>query len=41
MPQVPNFGKVERLIGYQPTRPHDEILESVIVYFRESPLGAL
>jgi UDP-glucose 4-epimerase len=35
--RVPDIGKVERLIGYRPTKSLDEILKSVIEYFRDSP----
>jgi UDP-glucose 4-epimerase len=35
--RVPDIGKVERLIGYRPTKSLDEILMSVIEFFRDSP----
>ncbi|MGP0067058.1 MAG: GDP-mannose 4,6-dehydratase [Isosphaeraceae bacterium] len=35
--RVPDIGKIERLIGYRPTKSLDEILESVIEFFRDSP----
>ena len=35
--RVPDIGKVERLIGYRPTKSLDEILKSVIEFFRDSP----
>jgi nucleoside-diphosphate-sugar epimerase len=35
--RVPDIGKVERLIGYRPTKSLDEILQSVIEFFRDSP----
>jgi UDP-glucose 4-epimerase len=35
--RVPDIGKVERLIGYRPTRSLDEILKGVIEFFRDSP----
>jgi UDP-glucose 4-epimerase len=35
--RVPDIGKIERLIGYRPTRSLDEILRSVIEFFRDSP----
>jgi UDP-glucose 4-epimerase len=39
--RVPDIGKIGRLIGYRPTKSLDEILESVIEFFRDSSLGAL
>jgi UDP-glucose 4-epimerase len=39
--RVPDISKVERLIGYRPTKSLDEILESVIAFFRDSSPGAL
>jgi UDP-glucose 4-epimerase len=35
--RVPDLGKVGRLIGYRPTRSLDQILESVIAFFRDAP----
>jgi UDP-glucose 4-epimerase len=35
--RVPDIGKVERLIGYRPTKSLDEILQGVIEFFRDSP----
>jgi UDP-glucose 4-epimerase len=35
--RVPDIGKIERLIGYRPTKSLDEILKSVIEFFRDSP----
>jgi UDP-glucose 4-epimerase len=35
--RVPDIGKVERLIGYRPTKSLDEILKGVIEFFRDSP----
>ncbi len=35
--RVPDIGKIERLIGYRPTRSLDEILRGVIEFFRDSP----
>ena len=35
--RVPDISKIGTLIGYRPTRSLDEILESVIAYFRDSP----
>jgi UDP-glucose 4-epimerase len=34
--RVPDISKIEALIGYRPTRSLDQILESVIAYFRRS-----
>ena len=39
--RVPDISKVGRLVGYRPTKSLDEILKSVIEFFRNSPLGAL
>ncbi len=35
--RVPEIGKIGALIGYRPTRSLDQILESVIAYFHDSP----
>jgi UDP-glucose 4-epimerase len=35
--RVPDIGKVNRLIGYRPTKSLDQILQSVIDYFRDVP----
>jgi UDP-glucose 4-epimerase len=35
--RVPDIGKIERLVGYRPTKSLDEILKSVIEFFRDSP----
>ena len=35
--RVPDLTKVGRLIGYRPTKSLDQILESVIAFFRDSP----
>jgi UDP-glucose 4-epimerase len=35
--RVPDISKVERLIGYRPTKSLDEILLGVIAFFRDSP----
>lgn len=35
--RVPDIGKVNRLIGYRPTKSLDEILQRVIEYFRDGP----
>ena len=35
--RVPDISKIGKLIGYRPTRSLDQILESVIDYFRDSP----
>jgi UDP-glucose 4-epimerase len=35
--RVPDIGKVNRLIGYRPTKSLDQILQSVIEYFRDAP----
>ena len=35
--RVPDIGKVNRLIGYRPTKSLDQILHSVIDYFRDAP----
>jgi UDP-glucose 4-epimerase len=35
--RVPDIAKVGRLIGYRPTRSLDQILQSVIEFFRDSP----
>ena len=35
--RVPDISKIERLIGYRPTKSLDEILKSVIDFFRDSP----
>jgi UDP-glucose 4-epimerase len=35
--RVPDISKVAALIGYRPTRSLDQILESVIAFFRDSP----
>ena len=35
--RVPDITKIGALIGYRPTRSLDQILESVIAYFRDSP----
>src|SRR5437868_3003364 len=35
--RVPEISKVERLIGYRPTKSLDEILRSVIDFFRDAP----
>ena len=35
--RVPDIAKIERLIGYRPTKSLDEILKSVIEFFRDSP----
>jgi UDP-glucose 4-epimerase len=35
--RVPDLAKIERLIGYRPTRSLDQILQSVIEFFRDSP----
>jgi UDP-glucose 4-epimerase len=35
--RVPDLGKVERLIGYRPTKSLDQILRAVIEFFRDSP----
>jgi UDP-glucose 4-epimerase len=35
--RVPDLGKLGRLIGYRPTRSLDQILESVIAFFRDAP----
>ena len=35
--RVPDLSKVGRLIGYRPTRSLDQILESVIAFFRDAP----
>ncbi len=35
--RVPDIGKIGSLIGYRPTRSLDQILESVIAFFRDSP----
>jgi UDP-glucose 4-epimerase len=35
--RVPDITKVERLIGYRPTRSLDQILQAVIEFFRDSP----
>jgi UDP-glucose 4-epimerase len=35
--RVPDIGKVNRLIGYRPTKSLDQILQSVIDYFRDAP----
>jgi UDP-glucose 4-epimerase len=35
--RVPDISKIASLIGYRPTRSLDQILESVIAYFRDSP----
>jgi UDP-glucose 4-epimerase len=35
--RVPDIGKIGNLIGYRPTRSLDQILESVIAFFRDSP----
>jgi UDP-glucose 4-epimerase len=35
--RIPDISKIASLIGYHPTRSLDQILESVIAYFRDSP----
>jgi len=35
--RVPDIGKVNRLIGYSPTKSLDQILQSVIDFFRDAP----
>ncbi len=35
--RVPDISKIGSLIGYRPTRSLDQILESVIAFFRDSP----
>ncbi len=35
--RVPDISKVERLIGYRPTKSLDEILRGVIAFFRDAP----
>jgi UDP-glucose 4-epimerase len=35
--RVPDIKKISDLVGYRPTRSLDQILESVIAYFRDSP----
>lgn len=35
--RVPDITKVERLIGYRPTRTLDQVLQRVIDYFRDAP----
>ena len=35
--RVPDISKIGALIGYRPTRSLDQILESVIAFFRDSP----
>ncbi len=35
--RVPDIGKVNRLIGYRPTKSLDQILQSVIDFFRDAP----
>jgi UDP-glucose 4-epimerase len=35
--RVPDISKIGALVGYRPTRSLDQILESVIAYFRDSP----
>ncbi len=35
--RVPDISKIGALVGYRPTRSLDQILDSVIVYFRDSP----
>ena len=35
--RVPDIAKIERLIGYRPTRSLDQILQGVIEFFRDSP----
>jgi nucleoside-diphosphate-sugar epimerase len=35
--RVPDIGKIGSLIGYRPTRSLDQILDSVIAFFRDSP----
>jgi nucleoside-diphosphate-sugar epimerase len=35
--RVPDINKIGALVGYRPTRSLDQILESVIAYFRDSP----
>jgi UDP-glucose 4-epimerase len=35
--RVPDISKIEALIGYRPTRSLDQILESVIAFFRDCP----
>jgi UDP-glucose 4-epimerase len=35
--RVPDIGKIGNLIGYRPTRSLDQILESVIAFFRDAP----
>jgi UDP-glucose 4-epimerase len=36
--RVPDISKVNRLVGYSPTKSLDEILQSVIGYFRDGPV---
>jgi UDP-glucose 4-epimerase len=35
--RVPDLGKIQRLIGYRPTKSLDEILRGVIAFFQDSP----
>ena len=35
--RVPDLSKIEHLIGYRPTKSLDEILKSVLEFFRDSP----
>ena len=35
--RVPDISKIGSLIGYRPTRSLDQILESVIAFFRDCP----
>jgi UDP-glucose 4-epimerase len=35
--RVPDIGKVERLVGYRPTRTLDQVLRGVIDFFRDAP----
>jgi UDP-glucose 4-epimerase len=35
--RVPDIAKIERLIGYRPTRSLDQVLQAVIEFFRDSP----
>jgi UDP-glucose 4-epimerase len=35
--RIPDISKVQSLIGYRPSRSLDQILESVIAFFRDSP----
>ncbi len=35
--RVPDITKIGALIGYRPTQSLDDILQSVIAYFRDAP----